>query len=293
VSPRRRGLIGGPFAAILAGMAIGRSLRTGVGYWLGALPSAGVVLSAVLAGCSYLLPIEEFIDSPQVAPDASLLDAPDDDVVGVGDDAGGEAAADAGPGSCPPSAFCVDFETRGLEAFLEQANENGALTIDSTASRSPPNSLLTTSIGSGIGDSRVFARTTFSGRPQVASLTADIRVDQPAANGTAGVLRLAFANGGYIELTVGNDGALDLFESSSQTSRSTGERLPLDTWGHFTLRADFAAAPARASVWLDGFQIGATTIGFPTDAPQITVGLSYTDERGWIVRYDNVVFEAQ
>src|SRR5690606_18521600 len=143
-----------------------RSSRTGVVHWLGALPVAG---GALLAGCSYLIPIESLVDTQEAEPDASV-DSPDV-AVGAVDDGGVDAAADADAGGCPPSAFCVDFETRGLEAFPEQVPENGVLGVDSTASRSPPSSLLVTSTGTGIGDSRVFARTTFGGRPQVASLS--------------------------------------------------------------------------------------------------------------------------
>lgn len=282
-------LIGRTVAAILIRMWGERSRRERTVY------GGGVLLSAVLAGCSLLLPIEDYTDGGGMAPDASP-DPPDDaspdpsDGAGLVDaDAPGDASGDSAPSSCPPSAFCVDFETRQLEAFLEQRNDNGTIRIDSTVSRSPPNSLLATSNGSGVGDSHVFARTTFSGTPQIASLTAQVRVDQFAADGTTGVLRLGFGSGGYIELIVGSDGDLDFFASSTNTAISTGARLLLDTWARFTLRVDFSQTPARATL----FRFGATTVEFPSDAPVITVGLSYTDERGWIVRYDDVVFETQ
>jgi len=242
--------------------------------------------------------------------DALAADAPLGDAQAL--DSSAEAGSDSGRycsslGSTP--VLCDDFDDEGpfIKWSGAKLGPGASVVRDRTASRSAPNSLLTTSAASA-NSIPAYLRLTSPSSVHRVRVAYDLRVDardSQSAYAEVGYIRFGTAvraHSFYLRLyggvTPGAGFAAEAYLPDGGIPQNNVSLAgnPFTSWTRVEVDYDLGAAP-HVSVTLDGVLAGDTALDptrFKPDVATVEVGVGYSgppSSSAWQLRYDNVTVD--
>lgn len=244
--------------------------------------------------------------------DAGTITLPDGAVV-TDPEAG--TPSDAGSRFCdtvsPKPVFCEDFDHGPLDLTRWDATEQGdqsSFTLDGTSTKSAPNAFLAGVKKGGDQYPSSWVRKDIGAGPKI-RIACDVRVDvYDETNQGARLIGVQMGGGDSVAAgtvamfgTYGNGMAQvnEEWHPSSGANKFVdhGEKsVAVGQWMHVIVRADATAKSLSVNVDGTEYSDGAPLQGPIADgAVSGIVGIYYpeTDDKGWSVRYDNIVIDDQ
>lgn len=224
-------------------------------------------------------------------------------------------------GLSPAPLFCDDFdESTSLPKWDSLGSKNGANVVDALLSKSPAQSVASSSVtvsngAVDVGLYKMFSQLT--GSVRLETLSFDMYLDTidsaHSALAVVGALALRNTTNGLHELqfvlTMSNGKVLATFPEYTEPgdggatgfiAHNLNIEIPMKTWTHIAMELDLASPNGGAGnlerIYIDGNQVASIVLSLTVKdpAPQVVLGLSYVSPPSdpWTVRYDNVTFSS-
>lgn len=239
-------------------------------------------------------------------------DAGDAAIADVTDAAPPEGATDAGnAGFCASSgahALCEDFdEDAGLSGqFITNVTANATLALDTTASTSAPNSLVTSTPATNKTGDHSYIEHAFTGTASTITYSFDVRFDAMNATGSC-VFGAIIVDDGQPDWHIVSVYTTSGYSALEQVfARPDGGTAYLDIpftapltagkWSRLSITLDLVKQTVSATA--DGKSVVVPTLldtSWKPGPPTIDLGFTYvaSETQAWQARYDDVVFDFQ